>query len=124
MRNRSDAKSAASSPPVPARISSTTFLASFGSLGTSRTLMSASSASRRSLELPELLLRQLAHVGILQQLLGRVDLRDDVLVLAESIDQRLHLRDRLRVAAELRRVGLDGRLRHLDHHLVVFALDR
>ena len=75
------------------------------------------------LELTELLLRQLAHVGILHELFGRVDLCDDVLVLAESFDQRLHLRNRLRVAAEFRRIALDGRLRHLDHHLVVLALD-
>ncbi len=54
--------------------------------------MSASSASRRCLELSHLFLRQLAHVGILQQLLGRVDLGDDLLVLAERVDQRLHLR--------------------------------
>src|SRR6185436_8116912 len=47
MRNRSEANSAASSPPVPARISRMMFLASFGSFGTSRTFISASSASRR-----------------------------------------------------------------------------
>ena len=123
MRKRSDAKSAASSPPVPARISSTTFLASFGILGNEEDLDVGEQHVAPLLELPELLLRQLAHVGILQQLLGRVDLRDDVLVLAESIDQRLHLRHRLRVVAEFRRVGLNGRLRHLDHHLVVLAFD-
>ena len=36
IRNSSPAKSAASSPPVPARISSTTFFSSFGSFGMSR----------------------------------------------------------------------------------------
>jgi hypothetical protein len=44
IRNSSPAKSAASSPPVPALISSTTFFSSFGSLGTSRILRSAMSA--------------------------------------------------------------------------------
>ncbi len=48
MRNRSAAKSAASSPPAPARISSTTFFASLGSFGTSSTRISARSASRRA----------------------------------------------------------------------------
>src|SRR5258708_6762140 len=48
IRNRSAAKSDASSPPVPARISRMMFLASFGSFGTSRILMSASRASRRA----------------------------------------------------------------------------
>ena len=48
MRNSSAAKSAASSPPVPARISRTTFFSSFGSFGTSRTFRSATSASRRA----------------------------------------------------------------------------
>ena len=45
MRNSSPAKSAASSPPVPARISSRTFFSSFGSLGSSRTFSSPWSAS-------------------------------------------------------------------------------
>ena len=84
MRKRSAANSAASSPPVPARISRMTFLASLGSFGTSSTLSSASSASRRASSDVELLLRQLAHVGILDQLLGRGDLRDDLLVFAEA----------------------------------------
>jgi hypothetical protein len=47
MRKRSEANSAASSPPVPARISSTTFFSSFGSFGTSSTFISARSVSRR-----------------------------------------------------------------------------
>ena len=45
MRNRSAANSAASSPPVPARISRRMFFSSFGSLGISSTL---SVFSRRS----------------------------------------------------------------------------
>src|SRR6185369_39123 len=47
MRNRSATKSAASSPPVPARISRMTFFSSLGSLGINRILSSCSSASRR-----------------------------------------------------------------------------
>ena len=46
MRNRSAANSAASSPPAPARISSTTFFSSLGSFGTRSTRISARSASR------------------------------------------------------------------------------
>ena len=42
MRNTSAANRVASSPPVPARISSTTFFSSFGSLGSSRTFSSSS----------------------------------------------------------------------------------
>ena len=87
--------------------------------GTSRTLISASSASRRRLERLQLLLRELAHVGILEQLLGLGDLLDDLLVLAECVDQRLNLGERLRVLAELRVVGLDGRIGHLGHQLLV-----
>src|ERR1022692_1759740 len=52
MRKTSAANNVASSPPVPARISNTTFLSSLGSLGSSRTLIScsmrASSGSRRA----------------------------------------------------------------------------
>ena len=76
------------------------------------------------LERRQLLLRELAHVGILDQLFGRGDLGDDVLVLAESLDQRLHLRERLRVRAELRRIGLDGRVGHLGHQLFVLRFSR
>ena len=65
-----------------------------------------------------------ACVRILQQLLVLDDLRDDVFVLAERLDERLHLRDRLRVGAELRVVGLDGRIRHLGCQLLVSVLYR
>src|SRR5215471_6536117 len=51
MRNRSPAKSAASSPPVPARISRMTLRSSIASLGTSASLRSRSSAARFLLEL-------------------------------------------------------------------------
>ena len=39
--------------------------------------------------------------GSLSELLGRGDLRDDVLVSRNVVDERLHLRERLRVRAEL-----------------------
>src|SRR5215469_2136268 len=48
MRKISAAKSVASSPPVPARISSTMFFSSLGSLGTSRILSSSPTLARRS----------------------------------------------------------------------------
>ena len=47
MRKRSPAKSAASSPPVPPRISRMAFLLSSGSLGTSMSFISSSSCGRR-----------------------------------------------------------------------------
>src|SRR5579883_3036540 len=47
MRNRSPANSAASSPPVPARISRNRLPSSWGSLGMSRRCSSSSSAPRR-----------------------------------------------------------------------------
>src|SRR5437016_11739519 len=48
MRNISAAKSVASSPPVPARISRMTFFSSLGSLGRSRSLISSSTAATRA----------------------------------------------------------------------------
>ena len=47
MRKRSPAKIAASSPPVPPRISIITFLSSSGSAGTSRSFISSSSSGMR-----------------------------------------------------------------------------
>ena len=64
-------------------------------------------------------LRQLAHVGILEQVLGRGDLSGDVLVLAKMLDDRLHLRQLFGVRTELGRVGLHGRIGHLRHQLFV-----
>ena len=85
--------------------------------------MSASSASRRVSSDAELFLRQLAHVRVLHQLFGRGELRDDVLVLAKALDERLHFGQRLRVRTELRRVRLDGGIGHLGHQLLVLRLD-
>ena len=89
----------------------------------SSTLISASSCVAPRLERLQLLLRQLAHVRILEQLLGGGDLCDDGLVFTEGVDQRLHLGERLRVRAELRRVGLDRGIGHLGHQLLVPGLD-
>ncbi len=67
----------------------------------------------------ELLLRQLAHVGILHQLFRRRDRLGHFLVLPEVLDERLHFGQLLRVRTELDRVGLNGRVGHLRHQLVV-----
>ena len=56
MRNRSPAKIAASSPPVPARTSRKMLLSSCGSFGTSRRCSSSSSAASRGASSLELLL--------------------------------------------------------------------
>ena len=48
IRKRSPAKIAASSPPVPPRISRMAFLLSCGSAGTSNSLISSSNSGRRS----------------------------------------------------------------------------
>ena len=57
MRKISAANSVASSPPVPARISSTTFFSSCGSLGSSRIFSSSSICVSSRLQLRDLLLR-------------------------------------------------------------------
>ena len=86
IRNSSPAKSAASSPPVPARISSMTFFSSFGSFGSSSTLISRLERVAAGLERAQFLLRQLAHVGVAAagQLLRVHDLGEHVLELAEA----------------------------------------
>ena len=68
MRNRSAANRAASSPPVPARISSRMFLSSLGSLGSSRTLSCSSSSLCSASSVPCSSPGQLAHLGIALQL--------------------------------------------------------
>ena len=64
MRNRSAAKSAASSPPVPARISSTVLRSSFGSRGSSSSCSRSSRAASSRLERGQLAARHLAHVRV------------------------------------------------------------
>ena len=68
----SAAKSEASSPPVPARISTKTFLSSFGSFGCSRMLDLFLQLRRLRLQLGDLHLRELAHVVVRLQHLPRV----------------------------------------------------
>ena len=121
MRKRSEANRPASSPPVPARISSTTFFSSLGSFGSSSTLIEPSSVSRRASRGSELLLGQLAQVVVVAggQLAGLGQLVDDRLVLAELLDQRLNLRQRPGVLAVLLLVGLHRRIADERHQLVV-----
>ncbi len=125
MRKSSYANSAASSPPVPARISSTTFFWSFGSFGISRILISASSASRRSFRPSQLFLGELAHVGVaaLDELFGLLDFLEHRLVLARLLDERLDFGERLRVLAVLVRVRLDRRGRQERRQLLVVRFD-
>src|SRR6185503_2377137 len=71
----------------------------------------------------EFRLRELPHVRILQEFFGRVELRDDVLVLAKSIDERLEFRHRLRMRTKLRRVPLHAGVGHFGHQPFVLRLD-
>ena len=63
MRNSSAAKSEASSPPVPARISTITFFSSLGSLGISRHLQFAFDGRQLGFEFALLVVRHLLHFG-------------------------------------------------------------
>ena len=88
MRNSSAANSAASSPPVPARISSTTFFSSFGSLRQQEDLDLAARARRaapRATAAPPGPAR--ACRGRLRQLLRLADLGEHRLELAEPLDE-------------------------------------
>ncbi len=64
MRKSSAAKSEASSPPVPARTSSTTLRASLGSLGTSAALELDLERGALRLELADLLLGERGELGV------------------------------------------------------------
>ena len=64
MRNRSPAKSAASSPPVPARISRMAFFSSAESLGSSRIWISWPSSSMRSSTPGRVGFGQIAHFAV------------------------------------------------------------
>ena len=86
------ANSAASSPPVPARISSRTFLSSLGSFGISRIFSSSMSGSRCALRSLSSSCGEVAHLRVaaaLHQLLGLRELGGDDLVLAVLQHQRL-----------------------------------
>src|SRR5580704_12376553 len=117
MRNNSPAKRPASSPPVPARISTMTLFSSLGSLGSNNSLRSRSTISLRG-ELLFLFLRHLLHFGIvgfekhlvspgqiLFDLLEFAMLRDDFFELGVLLGDLLKLRrvgDKLRSREQLR----------------------
>ena len=86
-----------------------TFFSSFGSLGTSRTFSSADERFAPRDQRLELFLRQLAHVGVASrgQLFGLRHVARDALVLAELLDCRLDLGQRLGVLPILGRIALD-----------------
>ena len=73
----------------------------------------------------QLLLGELPEIGVagLREALGLRDLLHDDLVVPEPLDERFDLRQRLRVRAVLRLVGLHGRVGHLPQQFLVVALD-
>ncbi len=79
MRNRSPAKIAASSPPVPARTSRNRFASSRGSLGSSRICSSSIERQQARFQSPDIVLRHIAHFGIVEHCprLSRVRARPD-----------------------------------------------
>ena len=121
IRNSSPANSAASSPPVPARISSMTFFSSFGSFGMSRTFSSASRASRLApsdFSSVRARSRMSASPAPASSSVCAMSL-DDRLVLAEALDERLDLGQRLGVLPVLRRLALHFARAEQPHQLLV-----
>ena len=126
MRNSSAAKRAASSPPVPARISRTMFRSSFGSFGISRIFRSASRASRRAVS-------DFSSCRASSCMSASPDLesssvcarsRTTRLVFPETLHERLDLGRLLGVLPEFGRIALHlGRAQQLQQ-LVVPLLDR
>jgi hypothetical protein len=92
MRHRSAANRAASSPPVPARISRMTLRLSLGSRGQQQALEDGGEVGAAGLEVADVLLGHLAHVGVGEQLLGGAQVGLDLLVVLEGGDQRGDLR--------------------------------
>jgi hypothetical protein len=92
MRHRSAANRAASSPPVPARISRMTLRLSLGSLGQEQALEAGGEVLAAGLELADVLLGHVAHVGVGEQLLGAVEVGLDLLVLLQGGGERGDLR--------------------------------
>ena len=125
-RYRSPANSAASSPPVPARISSMTLRSSFGILRDEQQLQLVGEALLADVEIVELLEREVAHLGIaaLDQLFGAGDLGGDRLVLAVLLDERLDLGERLGLLAVLVGIALHLRGAERRHQLLVLGLGR
>ena len=126
MRKSSPAKSEASSPPVPARISRITFLSSFGSLGSSSNFSSRSTVSRRRFELVLFVVRHLLHFGVVrfrQHLLGALQAFLDFLPLAVFRHHFGHLRVRLGELLVTRRIVVHFGRGKLLRQLVVARLD-
>ncbi len=92
MRKRSPAKSAASSPPVPGRISSIAGRASATSRGSSASCNAASAARSSRAQGLQFLLGQLAHVGIGEHGIGLRDAGPDPHVRLDLLDHRAQFR--------------------------------
>ena len=92
MRKRSAANSAASSPPVPARISRRMFFSSLGSFGSSRILQALLQPLLLAGQLALFLARHVAHLGILLHLARLVDALAELAVLAQRLDQLAQVR--------------------------------
>ena len=124
MRKISAAKSEASSPPVPARISRITFFSSLGSLGSSSTLSSSSRAAARGSSAAISSCAISAQLGVafgehgarIGQALAHL------LQLAVLLHRSLHLAQRFRDLLVFFVVVEDLRQRELRLHLVVALL--
>ena len=105
IRNSSPANSAASSPPVPARISRMTFFSSFGSFGMSRIFSSreqrVAPGRQRTSALPARARACRRRRRATSSSVCAMSSRDG-LVLAEALDERLDLGKRLGVLPVLR----------------------
>ena len=126
MRNNSAAKSAASSPPVPARISRMMLRSSLGSFGISRIFRSASRASRRAVSDFSSCRASscMSASPDLRELLGLREVANDRLVFPEPLHERFDLGRLLGVLPEFGRIALHlGRAQQLQQ-LVVPLLDR
>ena len=114
MRNRSPAKSAASSPPVPARISMMTSRSSIGSGGRMASCTEASRSASRFCKRGKLLLRQRGEFRVagFRKLLVVGDLLPRALEFIPRFRQRLELAVLAQQFAGLPVVIIEVRLRH------------
>ena len=87
MRKRSPAKSALSSPPVPARISRKRFLSSLGIARQQHVLQVGLERGEALAARLQLVLREGAHLGILRHVLGGRDVALGLAVVAEGFDE-------------------------------------
>ena len=90
----------------------------------SRIFISPTSSSRRATQRLQLFAGEVAHVGVAgrRQLLGLGDVADQRLVLAEALDERFDLGQRLGVLAILRRLALHFARAEQPHQLFVTLL--